>query len=1015
MSRVRRVSSPTMIGRDAELERLRSAVRAARDAQRCVVLLSGEAGIGKSRLLAEFRRSVEDDPAGGQPLTVLAGGCVDVGGNLAFLPVLELLDGARHLGPAIDEAADAVRQVLAGSTASATESDVAPAPAARAATFLRIRDLLAGAASERDVVAIIDDLQWADRSTLDVVLFLARRLVGSGVLLILAYRSDDINRRHPLRPVLVDLERHGLLDHIRLESLTAAQVRAQISAISGAEPDRARIDRVVRLADGNPFHVEELLSLDDGGQLPPSLGEVLEARLDQLDDASRKLVSTAAVIGREFDVALLNRVLGDASFDVASGLRQAVDARILLAAGDGRHFRFRHALLREAAYEDLSVDERVEAHRRIAQALTNEPAMADPGSTVAIAERARHWLAAGSAPEAFATQLEAARSAAAATAWAESLAAYEAAVSLWDRIEDPVSTARATRSVILEQASEMAWQDGDARRAVTLNRQAQAEPDVIADPIRLGRLCCREALLLDDLGDLIGEGEAAQRAVALIPEHPPSLDRAAALSRLGLVASRQERVHDAVALFEKAVHMAEAAGSEGDVSAIVGLAIARIDLGEFDRPRDALMHLEAMLPRIDDHLAWSFVTTWAPWVWLSMGDYARAIEYAERLLTDARSRGLERGVGLWCLAPRAIGEFWLGRWDDAEATIGRQSEYVWGIDAAVYLRCVAAQICAGRGAHSRAQALADEAIEMARTSFPGRNVVARLAAAWVSLLDHRPDIALVHVREAWAIAGGWEGLGTRSLLLWVGLWTCADLAGHARARGDKGALRDALETGSDLGAALAAAIGASSDAPVAAAGGPRLVLELAAAEAARLELRDDEATWGALGDRFEHFGDLPRTFLARQRQAEAALRSGGDRAAAAAAIQAALRVADAIGATALRDWAMTVARAGRLKLPTESSTAPDGAAAGGPWRLSKREREVLALVADGRTNRQIAEALFISEKTASVHVTHIMDKLGVTRRTEAALLALRAGIVGGESNPEAPALAASPEAPLAQK
>jgi DNA-binding NarL/FixJ family response regulator len=112
---------------------------------------------------------------------------------------------------------------------------------------------------------------------------------------------------------------------------------------------------------------------------------------------------------------------------------------------------------------------------------------------------------------------------------------------------------------------------------------------------------------------------------------------------------------------------------------------------------------------------------------------------------------------------------------------------------------------------------------------------------------------------------------------------------------------------------------------------------------------------------------------------------------------------------------MTVARAGRLKLPTESSTAPDGVAAGGPWRLSKREREVLALVADGRTNRQIAEALFISEKTASVHVTHIMDKLGVTRRTEAALLALRAGIVGGESNPEAPALAASPEAPLAQK
>ena len=994
MTRVRRVSSSTLIGREAEIARLRNALGAVRDADRCVVLLSGEAGIGKSRLLAEFGRSVHDDSPSERPVAMLVGGCLDVGGTLAYLPIIELIDGARHLGHAVGDTAAAVRQAFDGSAVPGAVADGASAPAARAAAFLRIRDLLAGAATERDVVVVIDDLQWADRSTLDVVLFLARRLVRSGALLVLAYRSDELSRRHPLKPVLADLERYGTLDHLRLEPLTAAEVRLQIASIMGAEPDRARLDRVIRLADGNPFHVEELLSLEDERGLPPSLREVLEARLDQLDDGSRLLVDHAAVIGREFDSGLLSHVLADTRSDVPGGLREAVAARILLAANDGRHFRFRHALLREAAYEDLSLEERIHAHRRIAEVLTDHPDMDDRSPAVATADRARHWLAAGSEPEAFAAQLEAARSAAAATAWAEALAAYEEALAMWYRIEDPVSTAKQMRSEIMEQAAEMAWQEGDARRAVGLNRRAQAEPDVIADPIRLGRLACREAFLLDDLGDLVGEGEAAQRAVALIPEFPPSLDRAAALSRLGLYASRQDRVRDAIALFEEADRMANAVGSDIYVAATVGLVMARIELGEVDRPREAILRLDAMLPRLEDHVAWSLVTTWAPWAWLGMGDYERAIEYSERLLTDARNRGLESGIGLWCLAPRAIGEFWLGRWDDANATIARQGDYVWGIDAAVYLRCIAAQICAGRDDPARARALAEEAIEIARTGFPGRTVVTRVTAAWVALLDDHPDVALDHIREAWAIAQPWEGLVTRSLVLWVGLWAAADLASRARARGDKAGLRTALEFGSELSIAALATVRDSGG--EGATDGPRLVLELAAAEAARLERRDDAATWAELGDRFERLRDQPRTFLARQRQAEASLRDRGDRSAAVAAIEAALGVADAMGAPGLRERAMAVARAARLKLASESSSEADRMTdATGPWPLSKREREVLALLADGRTNRQIADALFISDKTASVHVTHIMTKLGVARRTEAALLAVRAGVVGG--------------------
>jgi DNA-binding CsgD family transcriptional regulator/tetratricopeptide (TPR) repeat protein len=992
-----RGSSPTLIGRDAELERLRTAVRVVRDSDRCVVLVSGEAGIGKSRLLAELGRSVGDDPPSGRSVALLVGGCVDVGGTLAYLPIIELLDGARQLSTATSDAATAVRHALDGSTTTDTPADtpaeITSAPAARAASFLRIRDLLAAVATGRDVVAVVDDLQWADRSTLDVVLFLARRLVGTGVLLVLAYRSDDLNRRHPLRPVLADLERQGTLDHIRLESLSAPEVRAQIAGITGAEPDRARLDRVVRLADGNPFHVEELLSIEDDRQLPPSMRGVLEARLDQLDDETRRVVDRAAVIGRDFDGVLLKRISADVGYDVGAGLRQAVDARILLTTDDGRHFRFRHALLHEAAYEDLTSDERIEAHRRLAQVLTDHPELDNRTPVVAVADRARHWQAAGSAPDAFVTLLEAARSAAAATAWAESRAAYEGALELWDRIDDPVSMARSTRSEILEHAAEICWQEGDARRALGLNRRAQAEPDVIADPLRLGRLASREAWLLDDLGDLVGEGDAAQRAAALIPADPPSLDRAAALSRLGLYAARQDRVHDSIALFEEAVRTAQLAGSDTDVAASVGLTMAWIELGEVDRPRDAILRLDSMLPGIDEHVAWSMVTTWTPWAWLGMGDYERAIEYAERLLTDARNRGLESGVGLWCLAPRAIGEFWLGRWDDADGTIARQVDFVWGIDAAVYLRCVAAQICAGRSDPDRATALADEAIEIARTGFPGRIVVTRVTAAWVALLGDHPDVALEQIRQAWAIAQSWEGLVTRSLVLWVGLWAAADVAARARARGDQAGARVATEFGSELRVAAVTAIRESGIAPLPATSGPRLVLQMAVAEAARLELRDDAAEWEALADRFERLGDLPRTFLARQHQAEAALRDRAGRPAAVVAIEAALAVADAMGASRFRERAIAVARAARLKLESDAHpVAVSTTHAMAPWGLSRREREVLTLLADGRTNRQIADVLFISEKTASVHVTHIMTKLGVARRTEAALIAVRAGV-----------------------
>jgi DNA-binding CsgD family transcriptional regulator len=965
-----------------------------RSADRCVVLVSGEAGIGKSRLVAELERSLEEDPTR-RPGIVVRGTCVDVGGGLAYLPLIEMLEEGHRLEGDFAAEAALLRRALGGTTDPAVAADGPSATASRPATFLRLRDLLARAAVERDLIVFIDDLHWADRSTLDVVSFLSRRLVGTGVLLVLAYRSDELNRRHPLKPVLADLVRHATLDHLRLEALSPDEVAEQVTGILRGEPPPATLDRVIGLADGNPFHVEELLALDDGRRLPRSLRQVLDARFDQLDDGSRGVVELAAVIGRQVDAFLLAVAVDAPLASVVNHLRAAVDAWVLASADDGRHYRFRHALFREAVYEDLPPLDRIEAHRAIARALTEHPELGRDAPAVALADRARHWLAAGSEPEAFAALILAAKSAVSATAWAEARSAYESALALWDRVADPVAVAGSTRSGILERASEIAWYEGDARGALALNRRAQSEADVVDDPVRLGRLAYREAGLLDDMGDLAGEGEAAQRAHRLIPADPPTNDRAAALLRLGLYRLRQGLVLEAIGSFEEAIAIAETIGAEDEVAAIRALlAFAWVEVGEVTRPSEAILRLDEDLPGIDEPLAWSFVSTWAPWAWIGMGDYPRAIEYAERLLVDARQRGLDQGVGLWCLAPRALAEFWLGRWDAAESTIAQQDAYTWGLDASVYLRSVAAQIAAGRGDPVRARSLAEEAIEIARPGFPEQAMIARVAAAWVDLLADDPVRAVGHIRDAWTLAAGWHGLVIRSFVLWVGMWSVADLIANPWVRGDRAATRLALSLGDDLSAQIEAASARTSDG-LPAGQGPRLTLDIAAAEAARFRRSDDWRMWATLADRFSAIGDLPRHLIARQREAEAVLRDRGDRSTAEAALRAALQTADTIGAPRFHERVLAIGRAARL----DPATGTDGTMAevseSTPWGLSGRELDVLALLAAGWTNRRIGEALFITEKTVSVHVTHITTKLGVSGRTQAALLAVRAGIVAG--------------------
>ncbi len=998
IGRVARGSSPILVGRDDELRRLRDALASARTGDRPVILVSGEAGIGKSRLLTEFARSVRDDPPGEWPTDVLWGSCVDVGESLAYLPVLEVLTAAGDLDRTAAAEASDLRRAFGGASEPRSDDGIASGSSGRALQFQRLRDLLVSLAAERDIVIIIDDLHWADRSTLDVVSFLARRLAGTGALLLVAYRSDELHRRHPMKPILADLERHAVADHVRLEPLDRDAVAAQVAAILDREPGVARLDRIVDLADGNPFHVEELLSLGEDRRLPPVLREVLDARLDRLGDSTRAILGEAAAIGRDVDPALLTVVSGAPDDEVTTGILEAVDARILESVAAQR-YRFRHALLREAVYDELAPTVRMATHRRIAEALRDHPTLADPRPNVAVADLARHWLAARAEVEAFTATLEAARSARLALAWAEARAANEEALALWDRLPDPVTLAGSARSVILEETSDLAWYEGDTRGALAFNQRAQAEPDVAGDALRLGRLAIAESWYLSELGSTVASGEAAGRAMTLIPGSPPSAARATALVTMGTRMSREGQTRRAIDLLEEAIAMWDGLATVGDdrrgrLDAAAGLGFVAFEwaqMGEEVRPSAAAESL-AGRSVADDPGVFYAVSTTVPWVWVVLGRNTRAVEAADRYLDEATTLGLDSGGGLWYLAPRCFAEFWLGRWDDAIDTISRAGAYRWGFDPMVQLRAIGAQIAAGRGDAMKGRTLAAEAIEIAATGYVEHRMTARVAAAWVELVADQPAAAVDQVRSAWGEIDHDQGVWFNSHAVWIGLWACADLAETSRARGDAVGHAVAQAFGADLVGIADRIIERRRGADPGGAPGP--MLDMALAEAARLDNRHDPQTWAGLGGRFDEVGDVPRAALARLRQADAILRLGGDAKTATAVLGRVLAHAETMGATWFRDRALALARASRLDLDRSSPrlSDPGNLRVPDPWGLSEREREVLALLAAGRTNRQIGAALFISDKTASVHVTHILDKMGVSSRTEAALLAVHAGV-----------------------
>ncbi|HEX6697799.1 MAG TPA: AAA family ATPase [Solirubrobacteraceae bacterium] len=454
-------SSAALVGRADELARLEAALARAQRGSAAAVFVAGEAGVGKTRLLCEVERRARE-----HGLRAVRGECTAFPGGAPYAPVVDALRTlARDLGPAaFDELVGAARPALARilpELGAAEAGAVGDGALARARLFRVLRVLLDRAAVDAPLVLVLEDLQWADPSTLAFLASLLSRLRDQRLLLVCTYRGDEVHRRHRLRPFLATVHRDGAAERLELGGLSPEALAAHVAAILGGPTESRVLARLHARSGGNPFFAEELLA---AGAPCRCLREVLGARLARLPDDARAVLRVAATAGREPG----DRLVAGAAAVPEAALGSAVAEGVLTAqAGE---YAFRHALLREAAAADLLPGERAAVHIALARALRDDPRL---GRDAPAAQLAHHWTAAHRLPEALAASVHAGLEAERMLAVAEAAQHFELALEIWDLVEDAEALSPLPFAAVVAHAARDAELAGEHHRAATLDRAAQ--------------------------------------------------------------------------------------------------------------------------------------------------------------------------------------------------------------------------------------------------------------------------------------------------------------------------------------------------------------------------------------------------------------------------------------------------------------------------------------------------------------------------------------------------------------
>jgi DNA-binding CsgD family transcriptional regulator/tetratricopeptide (TPR) repeat protein len=984
------------VGREAELAHLRAGLDAvvASHAARCVVI-GGEAGIGKSRLLQRFTA----EAAGAM---VLEGACLEMGGDaLPYAPFVEILRALVRqtpegrlpavLGTGRAELTRLLPELATRAGELPPERELDRASQAR--MFEVVLGVLERLAQERPLLLVIEDLHWADRSTLELLGFLARALRDDPVLLLLTTRSEATGSGANALAFLAELEREEHVDRIELRPFDREEVAEQAASLLDEPLPAGDVDRLLSRTDGNPFYVEELLLAGSGAGpgLPPVLRDVLAARVAGLSLGARDVLRAAAAAGRRIDDELLAAALDMPVRQLAPALREALESGILVRrdSADGPVLAFRHALLHEVVDAELMPAERTALHAAFALAL--EARLGSGDRTVPAVEIAGHWDGAHDLARALPHTVRAAAAAEQVYAFPEALALWERAADMFEALGEAGEVEGRDLPEVLLRAAECAVLISQAPRAVELAQRALVALVPLADAPRTEFVENRLRWYLWWAGRRAEAAAAVRAALAAMPAEPPTIARARALGHeagilmlSGDLAASAERAREAIAIGEKLDAPGEVAlglgvlgwdlALLGDVDAGIaefrrGEAIGEA-LGSVEGIALAATNLAALLDRVGRSEA-------------SL-DAARAgYELTERF-------GVGRTYGAVLLGHAAKAELALGRWDDAErsTSLGLRRGAIDG--GALWLQVNRARLLIGRGHFAEAAVLLRRA----------RAIDDRLGGSeyHTALLAAEAELAVWSGHPADALALGEAGLASLAgglppdpSLAWLAALVLRAVADAGETELGTRAAAPGRERAGALVAQIQAVIGEVRQRPGFSTGERAIaLLALLDAEGERVAGRATPDAWASVE---QHWQALQRPFqvaYARCRRAEALLASRSDREAVTGELTEAAATADRLGAEPLRALVHRLAAQARISLPDAPATPAAGA---GDHDLTAREAEVLRLVAAGWTNQQIGDALFITRKTASVHVSNIMAKLGCANRGEAAALAHRLGLV----------------------
>jgi DNA-binding NarL/FixJ family response regulator len=948
-----------LVGRERESAALARAVAGVRARHGGIVLVASEAGVGKTRLVEDALR-VDG--------VLFARGDVPEQAAPPYGPIASVLRRLLRVDPhAFDECGPLARYL----GLLLPELGEPPSGGDRATVFEAVRCAFRAIGRRAPTVVFLDDLHWADATTLDLLPALAAGLVDEPVLLVGAYRSDEISRGHPLRRMRAELRRGGRLSELALNPLESKQTAALMALVLGGVPAPALAQAVHDRTQGVPFFVEELcaalagagriveagpgLALAGGEQipLPDSVRDAILARAAHLSADARRVLEVASVAGHRFDLALVAEVVGDAAIDEPVSVGIVVEDEPGVAT-------FRHTLTREAFYFDVPWGRRRMLHRRLAELLEER------GARPAVV--AEHWAAAREPARARLAFIAAAQEFHAAHAYRDAFEWCRRALDIWPSSDEE------GRLALLERLGQCAELSGDLGAAVLAWEEVADARRAEGDTRSAAELQRRLALAYELQGSAERALVARQRAAEAFGALHQDADAAAELLAAASHADAIGSATPALELVEQAAIHANAAQRGDLIARALGLeGSVRAKLGDLDAG--------ARLARDGLSLALGQgLTASATEVYLRLAavlENAADLHAAQQVYEQAYDfcvANEESAAAQVCLVCLAYILWETGRWDEAEKLERRiiaSPESPAGVVAAA--KAAMGIFSAARGRSKGTRPLLVQGLTYARRHHRLRFELNSLVGlAWLEELEGSKAAAADRYREIVHRCRQTQDLHYAPMALRSAVTFFATNGDGTQARQCAAVLADmaAATTNRETLAALAHALG----------------------EIALLEREPDDAVVDYMRalDLLREL-ELPYQRALTQVRAAAAFAAAGQREVAIDRLTDAYRTARKLGAQPLAGVAaQSLEELGERAEQRLGRRAATDLECGG---LTRRELQVLRFVAVGRTNREIAHELFLSPRTVDMHVRHILEKLDCRSRAEATHRAGELGLV----------------------